>query len=175
MTSAICSYRSYMPELLLFIIGNFFCQERFLNFLNLIILFNCKRTVMPQDDHVSQGRVPASFTFSGNTVLLHTKGYVSVNANQCCSINIAAPVLLNVIVSLRFLYVEVGHHGSESDGGVFARCNFLQNIAHGRTALPVASAVGNIVLPYYFVGDEAFPLKTFVMRPFARKSEYMYM
>lgn len=65
--------------------------------------------------------------------------------------------------------MEVGHLGTESDDGVFAQCNFLQNIAHGRMTLPVASAVGNMVLPYYFVRDEAFPLKTFVMRPFAKK------
>ncbi|KAM7303909.1 uncharacterized protein ISCGN_013824 [Ixodes scapularis] len=70
----------------------------------------------------------------------------------------------------RFLYVEIGHHGSESDAGIFRRSDFLQAIAEGQRRLPPASWLGSRKVPYFFVGDEAFPLKTFVMRPFPRKN-----
>ncbi|KAM7307648.1 uncharacterized protein ISCGN_011284 [Ixodes scapularis] len=70
----------------------------------------------------------------------------------------------------RFLYVEIGHHGSESDAGIFIRSDFLQAIAEGQRRLPTASWLGSRKVPYFFVGDEAFPLKTFVMRPFLRKN-----
>ncbi|XP_040065732.1 uncharacterized protein LOC115310036 isoform X2 [Ixodes scapularis] len=70
----------------------------------------------------------------------------------------------------RFLYVEIGHHGSESEAGIFIRSDFLQAIAEGQRRLPTASWLGSRKVPYFFVGDEAFPLKTFVMRPFLRKN-----
>ncbi|CAN7945833.1 unnamed protein product [Ixodes pacificus] len=71
----------------------------------------------------------------------------------------------------RFLYVEIDHHGSESDAGIFRRSDFLQAIAEGQWRLPTASWLGSRKVPYFSVGDEAFPLKTFVMRPFPRKSK----
>ncbi|CAN8011238.1 unnamed protein product, partial [Ixodes pacificus] len=71
----------------------------------------------------------------------------------------------------RFLYVEVGHHGSESDGGIFARSKIQQLIVSGEQGLPSPTAVGEEgELPYYLVGDEAFPLKPYLMRPYPRKS-----
>ncbi|XP_040359762.1 protein ALP1-like [Ixodes scapularis] len=71
----------------------------------------------------------------------------------------------------RFLYVEVGHHGSESDGGIFARSKIQQLIVSGEQGLPFPTAVGEEgELPYYLVGDEAFPLKPYLMRPYPRKS-----
>ncbi|KAL3171909.1 hypothetical protein MRX96_013489 [Rhipicephalus microplus] len=71
----------------------------------------------------------------------------------------------------RFIYVEVGHSGSESDGGIFSRCNLQKNILQGALGLPPVSTVGNEgPLPYFFVSDEAFPLKEHVMRPYARRT-----
>ncbi|XP_075725952.1 uncharacterized protein LOC142767672 [Rhipicephalus microplus] len=71
----------------------------------------------------------------------------------------------------RFIYVEVQHSGSESDGGIFSRCNLQKNILQGALGLPPVSTVGNEgPLPYFFLGDEAFPLKEYVMRPYARRT-----
>ncbi|KAL3224737.1 hypothetical protein MRX96_049420 [Rhipicephalus microplus] len=71
----------------------------------------------------------------------------------------------------RFIYVEVGHSGSESDGGICSRCNLQKIILQGALGLPPVSTVGNEgPLPYFFVGDEAFPLKEHVMRPHARRT-----
>ncbi|XP_049274752.1 uncharacterized protein LOC119402951 [Rhipicephalus sanguineus] len=70
----------------------------------------------------------------------------------------------------KFLYVEVGHYGSESDGGVFGRSKLLELIEASKMGIPRDSEIGNIgAMPYFFVGDEAFPLKTFMMRPYSRK------
>ncbi|KAM7290176.1 uncharacterized protein ISCGN_026842 [Ixodes scapularis] len=70
----------------------------------------------------------------------------------------------------RFLYVELGHHGSESDGGIFSRCTLQEQLQLEQMGTPQEQDVGREgPLPFFFVGDEAFPLKTYMMRPFPRK------
>ncbi|KAL1468350.1 hypothetical protein MTO96_041533 [Rhipicephalus appendiculatus] len=70
-----------------------------------------------------------------------------------------------------FLYVEVGHHGSESDGGIFARSELQLMVADGTLGVPPDTSLGTIGdVPYFFVGDEAFPLKTYMMRPYSKKT-----
>ncbi|XP_054928169.1 uncharacterized protein [Dermacentor andersoni] len=69
-----------------------------------------------------------------------------------------------------FLYVEIGHHGSESDGGIFSRSNLQAKIIEDSLGVPAPASLGRIgSIPYFFVGDEAFPLKTYMMRPYSRK------
>lgn len=71
----------------------------------------------------------------------------------------------------RFLYVEVGHHGSDSDGGVFGQSKLHEIILSKNEGFPPDAPLGNIgQIPFYLVGDEAFPLKTYLMRPYPRKS-----
>ena len=80
-------------------------------------------------------------------------------------------VLLAVVdANYRFLYVDVGSFGRNSDGGIFSHSKIGKMIK--RETLPIpkkdefpdCTEVGSI--PYYFVGDEAFPLTPNVMRPF---------
>ncbi|KAH6942924.1 hypothetical protein HPB50_011960 [Hyalomma asiaticum] len=72
----------------------------------------------------------------------------------------------------RFLYVEVGHHGSDSDGGVFGQSKLHDIILSKNEGFPPDAPLGNIgQIPFYLVGDEAFPLKTYLMRPYPRKSK----
>ncbi|KAG0410218.1 hypothetical protein HPB47_012660 [Ixodes persulcatus] len=74
-----------------------------------------------------------------------------------------------------FLYVEIGHHSSESDGGIFARSQLQQRINCGEQGLPPPAAVGEEGdLPYFLLGDEAFSLKAYFIRPYPRKSKEAY-
>jgi len=69
-----------------------------------------------------------------------------------------------------FTVVDVGAYGSQSDGGIFAKtelgraldCNELQLPAD--KPLPAAAELG--CLPHVIVGDEAFPMKRNLMRPY---------
>ncbi|KAH7966183.1 hypothetical protein HPB49_014195 [Dermacentor silvarum] len=69
-----------------------------------------------------------------------------------------------------FLHIEMGNCGSESDGGIFSRSKQKSNILGGHLHLPPVRLVGSEgPLPYYFVGDEAFPLTEYVIRPYLRR------
>jgi hypothetical protein len=71
--------------------------------------------------------------------------------------------------SYRFRYVDVGSYGHNSDGGVFDSCDLLKAIKQGVLHLPKARKLpgSKVESPYFFVGDGAFPLSEFMMKPFA--------
>lgn len=70
-----------------------------------------------------------------------------------------------------FTAVDVGAYGSQSDGGVLAASVFGKKLLSGSIDLPEDAVVPNtnLTLPFYFVGDAAFPLKTHLMRPYPGK------
>ncbi|CAK1590297.1 unnamed protein product [Parnassius mnemosyne] len=69
-----------------------------------------------------------------------------------------------------FRIIDVGAYGKDSDGGVLSNSKFFQELNSGNIQLPPEERLPNsdIVAPYVFLGDEAFPLKTFIMRPYPR-------
>lgn len=68
----------------------------------------------------------------------------------------------------RFTMVDIGNYGSQSDGGVFSRSHFGIKLKNKNLNLPQQSRMPNseISLPYFFIGDEAFPLMENLMRPY---------
>ena len=74
-----------------------------------------------------------------------------------------------------FIFVDVGQLGSNADGGVFRRSSFGQAFLNGELNIPPPKGLPNApdlgILPYCIVGDEAFPLRTDLMRPYPRKSK----
>ena len=82
-------------------------------------------------------------------------------------------VLMGVCDSqYRFIMVDVGESGRQSDGSVFANGNVGQAITEDNLNLPKSQILSgtNIQLPFVFVGDEAFPLKKNVMKPYSRST-----
>lgn len=64
--------------------------------------------------------------------------------------------------------VHVGVYGKSSDGGILANSNLGKALQRGSLNVPVNSTIPNtnIQIPYVIVADEAFPLKTYLMRPY---------
>ncbi|VEN53414.1 unnamed protein product [Callosobruchus maculatus] len=68
----------------------------------------------------------------------------------------------------KFTWVDIGAYGSEHDASIFRRSEMGRMLETGTIALPLPKRLpnSNIEMPYFFVGDEAFPLKTYIMRPY---------
>ena len=82
-----------------------------------------------------------------------------------------AMVLMALVdASYCFTVIDVGSYGSSSDGGIFSKSCFGISLAEGTLQLPpcksLPGADNNEKLPHVIVGDEAFPLKQNLMRPY---------
>nr|XP_037272462.1 protein ANTAGONIST OF LIKE HETEROCHROMATIN PROTEIN 1-like [Rhipicephalus microplus] len=81
-------------------------------------------------------------------------------------------VLMAVVDSdCKYVLVDVGAEGRQSDGGIFKESSFGCDLSKGRLDIP---AVGTLpgtstCVPYAFVGDEAFQLRKDFMRPYPAK------
>ncbi|XP_044764699.1 putative nuclease HARBI1 isoform X1 [Coccinella septempunctata] len=78
-------------------------------------------------------------------------------------------VLLAVVDSNRkFVYIDVGSMGRFSDSGILKDSIFGIKLKNGELNLPPEETLypGGIEMPYVFVGDEAFPLTTNLMRAY---------
>ncbi len=71
----------------------------------------------------------------------------------------------------RFLFVEVGAYGKQSDAGVFEASNLSKFVANENNFPPDRTIVGlSIPLPYLLVVDDAYPLRRNMMKPFSHRS-----
>ena len=72
----------------------------------------------------------------------------------------------------RFTYVDVGAQGRASDGGVFSACSLEQAILRNNLNIPPPRLLPQSAerFPYVILGDEAFPLKPYLMRPYPRRT-----
>ena len=69
----------------------------------------------------------------------------------------------------RFVLVDIGEAGRQSDGGILSNSSFGQAFDDNQLFIPEPSPLPNTndpSLPYVIVGDEAFPLKLNMMRPY---------
>lgn len=74
-------------------------------------------------------------------------------------------VLLAVCdANYKLIYVDVGSNGAQSDGGIWQRCS-LRNELNNLNVPKLNESNG---LNYCFLGDQGFPLQSFLMRPFPR-------
>lgn len=70
----------------------------------------------------------------------------------------------------RFLYMDVGAEGKASDGGVWARTKLQKdmNDPTNPVNIPPARALEGVdgAVPHFIVGDDAFPLRPNLMKPY---------
>ncbi|KAB0802364.1 hypothetical protein PPYR_04550 [Photinus pyralis] len=69
----------------------------------------------------------------------------------------------------KFICVEVGSYGKQSDGGIFTTSSLYHHLEQNTFCVPGPKTVPgtNIIVPHVFVGDAAYPLKQYLMRPFS--------
>lgn len=77
-----------------------------------------------------------------------------------------------LLLPCRFTYVDVGAQGRASDGGVFASCTLQPALEANCLNIPPPRPPpgSNMAMPFVVVGDEAFPLKKYLMRPYPRRA-----
>ena len=73
----------------------------------------------------------------------------------------------------KFLYVNVGTNGRISDGGVYAATDISRLLERNKLKIPAPSPISadGTLLPYFLVADEAFPLRTYIMKPFPFRNQ----
>ena len=73
-------------------------------------------------------------------------------------------VLLALVdANYKVIYVDVGCNGRISDISVYRNSSLSDNATLG---IPQPRFVGETLLPYVIVADDAFPLKTNLMKPY---------
>ena len=72
----------------------------------------------------------------------------------------------------RFIMVDIGDAGRHSDGGILSNSEFGKGLERNSLFLPPDRPLPGMstFVPYVVVGDEAFPLKNHMMRPYPGKN-----
>jgi hypothetical protein len=94
--------------------------------------------------------------------------------SQYCKHKQYNSIVLQAVVdaNLKFVTVDVGTFVKQSDGGGFRYSALYQGSETRSLKLPEGTVVPNseITLPHVFVGDEAYLLTTYLMKPYSRRT-----
>lgn len=80
-------------------------------------------------------------------------------------------VLMAIVdADYKFICVDVGAYGKNSDGGIFSNSNIGKALQSNTFNVPENKNLPgtDISAPHVIIGDEAFPLKTYLMRPYPK-------
>ena len=105
------------------------------------------------------GHVAIRCPKNGGSLYYNYKGFHSI-------------ILLALVdAKYRFLWVDVGTNGSRSDAQIFNDCNLRLGIVDGTLDIPNAEPLpgDDHDMPYFLIGVDAFPLRTWSMRPFSAR------
>ncbi|XP_036340805.1 protein ALP1-like [Rhagoletis pomonella] len=69
----------------------------------------------------------------------------------------------------KFTYVDVGAYGSEGDSNIFNNSKFGERILSDRCLFPSDTTIMGKRVPFFMVGDDAFPLCKRIMKPYSAK------
>ena len=94
-------------------------------------------------------------------------GSVYFNYKKTFSIVLLALVDANY----RFIFIDIGCNGRISDGGVFSNSSLYDALDQDTLSLPEPTSLPGTdrMIPFHIVADEAFPLKTYLMKPYAQR------
>ncbi|XP_037918449.1 putative nuclease HARBI1 [Hermetia illucens] len=73
----------------------------------------------------------------------------------------------------KFSYIDVGAYGSEGDAGVFSSSKLGKAMANESLPVPPDAKIHDKRLPFFFVGDDAFPLGKRLIKPYVPKRNQM--
>ncbi|KAJ8914955.1 hypothetical protein NQ315_002479 [Exocentrus adspersus] len=93
-------------------------------------------------------------------------------SNYWCYSNKFSLVLMAIVgPDYRFIAVDIGGFGKNSDGGIFETSNMGKRFEENLMNVPKPKNLPNHdePCPHVLIGDEAFSLKTYLMRPFPYK------
>jgi hypothetical protein len=79
-------------------------------------------------------------------------------------------VLLALVdANYRFIAIDVGAYGKNSDGDIFSNSNLGKSLKDNKLQIPPGKQLpgSEEKFPYIIIGDEAFPLSTYLMRPYS--------
>ena len=81
-------------------------------------------------------------------------------------------MLLAVVdANYKFILVDVGSNGRACDAGVYAKSEIAAAVENNTLHIPPPHSLPGRVndIPFVIIGDEAFPLKPFLMKPYPAK------
>lgn len=83
-------------------------------------------------------------------------------------------VVLQAIVDAdyKFISIEVSNKGHEHATTIFASSTLQKLLISNQFNVPSPECLpgSNVILPYVFLGDETYPLRTYLMRPYPQKN-----
>ena len=87
--------------------------------------------------------------------------------------NYFSVVLLAIVdTNYKFIYIDAGAFGKDSDRSIFERTDFCKKLENNELNIPKGQPLLGTVgpnTPYTFIGNEAFSLSQNVMRPYSGK------
>lgn len=83
------------------------------------------------------------------------KGFHSTNLMAVCD------------AKYRLLFIDIGSYGRDNDAAVFGQTKLFQLMDSSQANLTEPSNVEGYSFSYVLVGDESFPLQTWLMKPFS--------
>lgn len=83
-------------------------------------------------------------------------------------------IVLQAVVdaNCRFIIIDVGGYGKQSDGGTFQASDLYRGIISGKLQIPEPANLPqtDMVAPFVFVADEAYPLMHCLLKPYGGTS-----
>ncbi|XP_041366825.1 protein ALP1-like [Gigantopelta aegis] len=86
--------------------------------------------------------------------------------------NLFSMVMMAVVdADYKFIWLSVGSYGSSSDGQIFNNSELRPMLEEGTLGLPPPSPLphDDRDTPYFLIGDDAFPLRPWMVKPYSRR------